>query len=61
MKKPKQIPLLRKKKRHDAITKDFNKTKEKHLEKLATKMLEDQEKMNKLRDKNINTDFLDLF
>lgn len=61
MKKPKKAPLLRKKKRHDAITQDFDKTKQKHLEKLATKMLEDQEKIDKLRDKNINTDFLKLF
>ena len=61
MKKPKTAPLLRKKKHHDAITQDFDKTKQKHLEKLATKMLEDQEKIDKLRDKNINTDFLKLF
>ena len=61
MKKPRRAPLLRKKKRHDAITKDFDKTKEKHLEKLATKMLEDQEKMNKVREKRIDNGFLDLF
>ncbi len=61
MKKARRAPLLRKKKRHDAITKDFNKTKERHLEKLATKMLEDQEKMNKLREKRIDNGFLDLF
>ena len=61
MKKPKKAPLLRKKKHHEAITQDFDKTKQKHLEKLATKMLEDQEKIDKLRDKNINTDFLKLF
>lgn len=61
MKKARRTPLLRKKKRHDAITKDFDKTKERHLEKLATKMLEDQEKMNKLREKRIDNGFLDLF
>jgi hypothetical protein len=61
MKKARRAPLLRKKKRHDAITKDFDKTKEKHLEKLATKMLEKQEENNKLREKKINNDFLDLF
>ena len=61
MKKARRAPLLRKKKRHDAITKDFNKTKEKHLEKLATKMLEKQEENDKLREKKINNDFLDLF
>ena len=51
MKKARRAPLLRKKKRHDAITKDFDKTKEKHLEKLATKMLEKQEKNDKLRER----------
>ena len=61
MKKARRAPLLRKKKRHDAITKDFDKTKEKHLEKLATKMLDKQEENNKLREKKINNDFLDLF
>ena len=61
MKKARRAPLLRKKKRHDAITKDFDKTKEKHLEKLATKMLEKQEKNDKLREKRMNNDFLDLF
>ena len=61
MRKPRRAPLLRKKKRHDAITKDFDKTKEKHLEKLATKMLEKQEELSKLKEKKINDDFLDLF
>lgn len=61
MKKARRAPLLRKKKRHDSITKDFNKTKEKHLEKLATKMLEKQDELSKLREKKINDDFLDLF
>jgi hypothetical protein len=61
MRKARRAPLLRKKKRHDAITKDFDKTKEKHLEKLATKMLEKQEENDKLREKKINNDFLDLF
>ena len=61
MRKARKAPLLRKKKRHDAITKDFNKTKEKHLEKLATKMLEKQDELSKLREKKINDDFLDLF
>ena len=35
--------------------------KEKHLEKLANKMLENDEKLSKLKGKNINTDFLNLF
>ena len=43
------------------IVKDYDKQKEKHLEKLATKMLENEEKNSKLKGKNINTDFLNLF
>ena len=35
--------------------------KQKHLEKLATKMLDEQDKLNQLKSKNINTDFLNLF
>ena len=42
MKKAKKAPLLRKRKRHDNITKNYDKTKEKHLERLATKMLDKQ-------------------
>lgn len=61
MKKAKKAPLLRKRKRHDSITKNYDKTKEKHLERLATKMLDKQDEMEKLRDKKINKGFLDLF
>ena len=61
MKKARRAPLLKKKKRHDAITKNYDKTKEKHLEKLATKMLEKQEKLDRLREKESNGDFLELF
>ena len=50
-----------KNKKHNKIVKDFDKQKSKHLEKLATKMLKDEERNQKLKDKNINTDFLDLF
>jgi hypothetical protein len=50
-----------KKKKHHKIVKDYEKQKEKHLERLATKMLENEEKVNKLKGKNINTDFLNLF
>ena len=57
MKKTKNI----KKGKHDRIVKDYDKQKEKHLEKLATKMLKDEERNQKLKDKNINIDFLDLF
>jgi hypothetical protein len=59
----KRVPLLKKgkHKKHDALVNDFDNQKQKHLEKLATKMLGDQEKMDRLKNKNINTDFLDLF
>jgi hypothetical protein len=59
----KRVPLLKKgkNKKHDKIVNDFNNQKQKHLEKLATKMLDDQDKINKLKEKNINTDFLKLF
>jgi hypothetical protein len=48
-------------KKHNKIVKDYGNQKEKHLEKLATKMLENDEKNSKLKGKNINTDFLNLF
>jgi hypothetical protein len=51
---------MRKKKHEDIIT-DYDRIKSKHLDSLATKMLANDEKMNKLKDKNINTNFLDLF
>jgi hypothetical protein len=50
-----------KKKKHNKIVNDYDKQKEKHLERLATKMLENDEKINKLKGKNINKDFLNLF
>ena len=59
----KRVPLLKKgkNKKHDAIVNDFDAQKEKHLEKLATKTLEEQEKFSKLKEKNIKTDFFKLF
>lgn len=50
-----------KKRKHSKIVNDFEKQKEKHLEKLANKMLENDEKLNKLKGKEINKGFLDLF
>jgi hypothetical protein len=50
-----------KKKKHNKIVRDYDKQKEKHLEKLASKMLGNDEKLSKLKGKNINTNFLDLF
>jgi ribosome recycling factor len=59
----KKVPLLKKgkNKKHDAIVNDFDSQKQKHLEKLATKMLEEQDKIIKFKEKNINPDFLKLF
>ncbi len=60
MSKKKKIPIL-KKKNNDKIVKDFDKTKQRHLEKLATKMLKKDEAFQKLKEKKINNKFLDLF
>lgn len=59
----KKIPLLKKgkHKKHDVIVNDFDIQKQKHLEKLATKTLENQDKFSKLKEKTIDTDFLKLF
>jgi len=48
-------------KKHDKIVRDYEKQKSEHLDKLATKMLKNDEKMQKLRDKKINRNLLDLF
>jgi hypothetical protein len=50
-----------KSKKHKEISKDFKAVKHKHLEQLATKMLKNDEKAGKLKNKPINKDFLDLF
>ena len=60
----KKIILLLKKgkhKKHDTIVNDFDIQKSKHLEKLATKMINEQDKIEKLKSKNINPNFLNLF
>jgi hypothetical protein len=48
-------------KKHDKIVNDYQKTKSRHLDKLATKMLEDEEKFRKLGEKKSKGKFLDLF
>ena len=50
-----------KNKKHNKIVKDYDKQKEKHLEKLATKMLKNDEKADKLKAKQIKGDFLKNF
>jgi len=48
-------------KKHNKLVKDYDRQKSEHLDKLASKMLKNDEKMQKLKDKQINTDFLKLF
>ena len=50
-----------KNKKHNKIVKEFDKQKSKHLEKLATKMLKDDDRNEKLKTKEINPKFLNLF
>jgi hypothetical protein len=50
-----------KSKKHDKITKDYQKTKAKHLEKLADDILANQEKFDKFREKKSTGKFLNLF
>lgn len=50
-----------KRSKHDKLVKDYDKQKEKHLERLASKMLKDEEKTNRLKSKTIKGDFLDKF
>ena len=50
-----------KRKKHDSIVNDYDNQKNKHLERLAKKMLENDEKFRKLREKGIDDSFLDLF
>jgi hypothetical protein len=61
--KKKQIPLLKKgkHKKHDSIVNDFENQKQKHLEKLATKLLDVEEKNQRLKTKKISNKFLDNF
>jgi|TARA_R110001592_G_C13099524_1_gene744054 hypothetical protein len=48
-------------KKHHKITKDYNKQKSKHLEKLTDKMLKNNEKSNQLKSKTMKGDFLKNF
>tara|TARA_R110002020_G_scaffold33735_1_gene102579 strand:+ start:42 stop:215 length:174 start_codon:yes stop_codon:yes gene_type:complete len=50
-----------KNKKHNKIVNDYDKQKEKHLEKLATKILKNDEKLDKLKAKQIKGDFLKNF
>ena len=59
--KQRKSKLARKKRKHDKLVNDYDNQKSKHLEKLADRMLEDQEKLSKLREKKTDGKFLDLF
>ena len=48
-------------KKHNKIVKDYDKQKSRHLEKLASKSLDNDEKFRKLHDKKIKGDFLKNF
>jgi len=61
MKKPRKNKLARKQRKHNKLVNDYANQKSTHLEKLADRMLADQEKLDKLREKKTNGKFLDLF
>jgi hypothetical protein len=50
-----------KNKKHSKIIGDYDKQKSKHLENLATQILKADEKIQKLKEKSINPDILNLF
>ena len=59
MKKARRARSLNKK--HHKIVKDYDKQKSKHLEKLADKILKNDEKSNQLKSKLMKGDFLKNF
>ena len=50
-----------KNKKHNKIVNDYDKQKSKHLDRLASKMLDNDEKFRKLQDKKIKGNFLKNF
>jgi uncharacterized protein (DUF1330 family) len=61
--KKKQLNQLKniKHKKHNSIVDDYETQKQKHIEKLGTKMLDNQNKVDRLKQKNINKNILNLF
>ena len=57
----KKFVLDIKNKKHKLIVKDYDKQKSKHLDKLATKMLKNDEVADKLKSKPMKGDFLKNF
>ena len=52
---------MKRKKKHQKLVIDYDTQKRKHLEKLSSKMLENDEKMLKFKSKQVKGNFLDLF
>tara|TARA_R110000868_G_scaffold230537_3_gene483720 strand:+ start:2654 stop:2854 length:201 start_codon:yes stop_codon:yes gene_type:complete len=52
---------MAKNKNHDKVVREYEKKKSDHLEKIATKMLKHDKQIQKLRDKKINLNLLNLF
>jgi hypothetical protein len=52
---------MKKLKKHQEITQDYNIQKAKHLEKLASKILENDRDFSKLKEKETSLKFLKLF
>ena len=48
-------------KKHQRIVNDYEKQKQRHLERLGTKLLKDDDRNRKLRSKSIDPGFLNLF
>lgn len=48
-------------KKHEELLRDYEAQKAKHLEKLASQILKNDEKMQKLKEKKINKNFLKHF
>ena len=52
---------MKRSKKHNKITRDYEKTKSKHLDRLASKMLDIDERNDKLKSKPIKGNFLKNF
>jgi hypothetical protein len=52
---------MAKSKKHEELLRDYEAQKARHLEKLASQILKNDEKMQKLKEKKINKNFLKHF
>jgi hypothetical protein len=53
--------MMVKNKKHDKLVSSYEKQKQNHLEKLATKQLKSKDKIDNLKTKYVDGDFLKLF